>query len=91
MTPLPPPFAPPTPPAGALTPPGLPPGVNGIPGASGTPPPPPAGPVDPAQIKYVTETQANGTVLIRLVGAGGIPGPVVHIWEPPAVRQAGKK
>lgn len=67
-----------------------PPGVGGIPGAMGSPPPLPPSSNDPASAQYTTETQQNGTVLIRLLNADGSPGPVVHIWEPPALKKGAK-
>ena len=39
--------------------------------------------VDPAQIKYSTETQSDGSVLIRIMGPDGQPGPVVEILRTP--------
>lgn len=81
----PPPFAPaPDAGIGAPTPP-LPAGVNGVPGAMGAPPAPypPMMPPSPADLKYLNETQQDGSVLLRLINADGTPGPVVKIIPPP--------
>lgn len=85
----PPPFGPP-PDAGMGAPTPPPPlpgpaGVNGIPGAMGTPPAayPPMMPQSPADMKFLNETQQDGSVLLRLINADGTPGPVVKIVPPP--------
>lgn len=83
-----PPGMPPGPPPG---PPGMPPGMP--PGATGMPPAPyplPMGPPDPASIKYATETQQDGSVLLRVVNPDGTPGPVIKVIPPPSVG-GGKK
>lgn len=88
----PPPFGPP-PDAGvgAPVPPGPMPGPGGIPGATGFPPPPFPMPPHPGDMKYTTETQADGTVLLRLLNPNGTPGPVVQIVKPPGMKQGGGK
>lgn len=61
---------------------------NGIPGASGPGAPPYPQPMTPANMKYTNETQADGTVLLRVMNPNGTPGPVVHIIKPPAMKQS---
>lgn len=34
---------------------------------------------DPSSLQYVNETQADGSVLMRIVNADGTPGPVVKL------------
>jgi hypothetical protein len=48
------------------------------------------GEVDPASLQYLTETQADGTVLMRVKNPDGSPGPVVQIVKPPAPKKGGK-
>jgi hypothetical protein len=93
----PPPFSPPPDagvgapvPPGPAGPPGMPPAPSGPPGmppgATGMPPAPyplPMGPPDPASIKYATETQQDGSVLLRMLNPDGTPGPIVKIVPPP--------
>lgn len=61
------------------------PGMNGIPGAVGQPMAPypvPNGPPDPSQMKYSTETQQDGTILLRMMNPDGTPGPVIQVIQP---------
>lgn len=81
-----PPSAPPPmmqpPPGGMAVPQG---GFNGIPGATGAGAPgypTLPGTVDPAKLNYTTETQQDGTVLLRVQNPDGTPGPVVQIVKP---------
>lgn len=46
--------------------------------------------MSPANMKYTNETQADGTVLLRVLNPDGSPGPVVHIIKPPSLK-GGKK
>lgn len=73
------PGANPSGPTGALTPPGL--GMNTILGASAFPPLPM--PMDPSQLQYATETQDDGSVLLRIKNMDGTMGRVVKIVPPP--------
>ena len=47
----------------------------------GMPAPPQA--VNPADIKYGTITQTDGSILLHLLNADGTPGPIVDILQPP--------
>lgn len=49
----------------------------------------PMGPPDPASMKYTTETQQDGTVLLRLLNPNGTPGPVVKIVKPGGAHAGG--
>jgi len=83
---------PPAPGAASPMPGGPMPGAGGIPGAMGTPPmAAPTGPPDPASLHYLTETQQDGTVLLRVMNPDGSPGPVVQIVQPKAAKPGGKK
>lgn len=69
------------------------PGMNGIPGATGMPPAPypmPPGPPDPASMKYSTETQQDGTILLRVMSPTGAPGPVIQVIRPHGLGKHGK-
>jgi hypothetical protein len=90
--------APPSPPP-AVGPPsmGAPPMAGPPPGAGITAPSGPINPgmfpqmpPDPASMQYDTETQADGTVLLRRKNPDGTPGPVVLITKPPAPKASGK-
>jgi hypothetical protein len=43
-------------------------------------------PMDPASMQYDNETQMDGTVLLRVRGPNGEPGPVVQIIKPPGMK-----
>lgn len=55
----------------------------------GGPAMPSPAPVDPASMQYATETQMDGTVLLRVQNPDGSPGPVVQIVKPPRQKQPG--
>lgn len=44
-------------------------------------------PMDPASMQYDTETQMDGTVLLRVKGPDGSKGPVIQIVKPPGLRK----
>lgn len=44
---------------------------------------PPPAPPNPADMKYINETQTDGSVLLRIANADGTPGPVVKIVPAP--------
>jgi hypothetical protein len=48
-------------------------------------------PMDPSQVRYDTETQTDGTVLLRMRNPDGSPGPVVQIVKPPKLGGGSKK
>jgi len=78
----PPPMAAPIPP----TPPAPP--TYGSPLAGPAPPPmmPAVGDLDPSALQYDTETQQDGTLLLRVRLPDGTPGPVVAHLPPPKLK-----
>lgn len=63
---------------------------NGIPGAGGPGAPAYPQPQHPGTMKYTNVTQADGTVLLRVLNPDGSPGPVVQIVKPPTAKGGGK-
>lgn len=79
------PGASPSGPTGTLAPPTS---LASILGASSFPPLPQ--PMDPSQLNYTTETQDDGSVLLRLKNPDGTPGRVVKIVPSP-IKGGGQK
>lgn len=63
---------------------------NGIPGATGPGAAPYPTVPHPSSMQYTNETQADGTVLLRVKNPDGTPGPVVQIVKPPTAKGGAK-
>lgn len=74
---------------GNAAPPSAPPPVGSPMGGPAAPGAFPPMPVDPASVQYATETQADGTILLRIKNPDGTTGPVVQLIPPP--KQKGAK